>query len=183
MAIMPFPSEKDSSDEQGTRANVETASSFLPARPLTIDEGKLSDAATGDVYTVTPAEEPGRTLVRRGGPGHPFGVMTETLAPVYDARRTVDLPAETARMGVPGRYHVERDPEVPSTRLQRRIEEHRLRVAQYRARLGDPDEALDRFVSEAFDPEAMRRIAREFARDYLAASALPDEKDDDADGR
>lgn len=44
---------------------------------------------------------------------------------------------------------------VLSERLQQRIEEHKAEVVRLRAELGDPQAALDAFIRETFDVEAL----------------------------
>jgi hypothetical protein len=68
------------------------------------------------------------------------------------------------------------------SRRQRRLEEHRIRVQQLRARFGDPNEALDRLVAARFDPEVLERMARELAAELTPTTkGVPDEDiDDDA---
>jgi predicted nucleic acid-binding protein len=43
----------------------------------------------------------------------------------------------------------------PNSRLERRIEEHKAEVVRLRAELGDPQAALDAFIRETFDVEAL----------------------------
>jgi hypothetical protein len=52
-----------------------------------------------------------------------------------------------------------------SPALQRRIAEHRLEVARLRQELGDPEEAMRRFVESTFSPEALIETFAEMFRD------------------
>jgi hypothetical protein len=52
-----------------------------------------------------------------------------------------------------------------SPALQCRIAEHRLEVARLREELGDPEEALRRWVEKNFTPEALNQTFAEMFRD------------------
>lgn len=64
-----------------------------------------------------------------------------------------------------------------SARRERRLAEHRERVRLVRARMGDPNAALARFLAESFDPEALRAVARDFAEDELEDYPAPPQGD------
>jgi hypothetical protein len=62
-----------------------------------------------------------------------------------------------------------------SPQLQRRIAAHRAEAARLRAELGDPSEALSRFVQETFSAEALDETYREYVE---AGHAWMDREDD-----
>ena len=71
-------------------------------------------------------------------------------------------------------------PPSQAERLAQRIKEHKEEVARLRAEIGDPAEALDTFIRERFDIQAIFANRRPGPEGYWT---LLEEEDDDLDAR
>lgn len=158
----------DAADDRGQTARrpVQPAEAGLPAKPLTVREGTFDDEATGVVYRVEEGTSSDRRLVRQFRSDRPLSVMAETAPPIVHPS-IPDRDESGARLEAPAGLRVTRTSDAPSRRRERRLEEHRERVAQLRARLGDPDQALEQFLASSFDADALRSVAGDFAAERL----------------
>lgn len=166
----------DHDREAPTRRRMEPDPTVWGGEALTLRQGVFENLETGTTITVSPAPDPDRRVIRRDSQNHPFGVIVEGDPPIYHPPRRQELAPLQGSIVEPGIFRITDSGPMTRRQRQRRLEEHRIRVQLLRQRLGDPNEALDRRMAERFDPEVMRRLAREFAEDELRVRDIPDDE-------
>lgn len=169
-------------DPRATRARTPPESAIPAARPPTIGEGVLADDS-GTVDTVNAGTREETRGIQRRRSQDALSVIQETAAPVL--RVVTGQESATNRPGTdPGSIRLTRTADVPSTRRQRRFEEHRERVAQMRERYGDTNQSLEHLLAVSFDQEALRQVAGEIAAQHLGnGETAPEDRSPDANER